>query len=108
MTIEHLSSAQARIVALQDGLRIEADVNINSLGRADGIGNGHVARTDADGAAGEPLADFSSYTGSRHRTMYGEPTLEQQIELLTIIDTFCADIRSRTYTLTATSAAVDE
>lgn len=97
MTIENFNSAQVRIADTTDGLHIAADVTVAN-GKATNIGNGHVARIDEDGAE-TPVAEFSSYPGANHRTLYGEPTLDEQIALMTAIDAFCTEVREKSYTM---------
>ncbi|MDE6042674.1 MAG: hypothetical protein K2G07_03905 [Muribaculaceae bacterium] len=100
MTIEHFNSAQVRIADTIDGLHIAADVTIAD-GKATNIGNGRVTRLDEDGIPGTPIAEFSSYPGANHRTLYGEPTLDDQLALMTRIDAFCTDVRAKQYGITA-------
>lgn len=99
MTIENFNSAQVRIADTADGLHIAADVTITD-GKATNIGYGRVIRIDEDGA-GTPVAEFSSYPGANHRTLYGEPTLDEQLALMTRIDAFCTDVRAKQYGITA-------
>lgn len=97
MTIENFTYGQAHIASAADGLRIEADVNFNN-GQAADINNGHVLRVAEDEST-TIVADFHKLPGASHRTYFGEPSLDEQIELTTAIDAFCADVSDKSYKL---------
>lgn len=98
MKIEELSTAVAHIVSETETLDIEADVNIYN-GKAAEINRGRVTRPSEDQP--DIAAEFASYTGSNNITFYGEPDTEAQMQLITAINLFCANIRAATYTLSA-------
>lgn len=95
MQIESFLSAEARIIDEPSvGLKIEADIKIYN-GKATDISNGQVMRDDVI------VAGFSSFSGVNHRTYYGEPNIDEQIEMATIVDTFCNAVREKDYLLKA-------
>lgn len=99
MTIENFSYGLAHISNVVGDLHLEADVSINN-GKATDINNGHVLRVAEDEST-TIVADFHKLPGANHRTYFGEPTLDEQIELTTAIDTFCTDVTDKSYELSA-------
>lgn len=79
-------------------LKLEADVNIYN-GKASDINNGRVSRMENEVYA--PIAEFSSFIGSNHLVWYGEPDTNAQVELMTAINNFCAEVRTNDYTINA-------
>ena len=96
MKIENFTTGQAHIKSEVNTMILEADVNFNN-GKAAEINNGHVYRVEDD--VNTTVADFSSYPGTNHRTYFGQPDLDEQIVIMTAIETFCTEVTGKTYKL---------
>lgn len=78
--------------------RVEAVANIYNGSVAE-ITNGHVQHIVEEGLS-EAQADFSDYNGVRNHSFFGNPDRDTIIFLVDLIESFCAEVRSKTYSIT--------
>lgn len=99
MKIEKFLYGQARIVVEptpEQPLRIEADVNIND-GKVVDVNNGRVLRIEDETPT--LAAEFSSYAGATHLTWFGVADTDAQIELVSVVNSFCSEVREQVFSL---------